>query len=109
MKESSATQNSTGRPISSGQVMRAFATRAPIAPGKATRSITSERTACMTSPGLASRGQRVEQSLHWWHSQTEGSAASASPRPHCACNIWRRGNGASAGASSHTAEQVAHW
>jgi len=66
-----------------------------------------ERMACRGSPGLASRGQRAVQSLHWWQSQMDGSAASRSTRPHCAQRIWRRGKTVSGVARSQTAEQVA--
>ena len=52
---------------------RALPTRRADGAGKARRSITSERDrAAGRRPACASRGQRVEQSLHWWHSQTRG-------------------------------------
>ena len=65
--------------------------------------------AASTSPGRAPRGHFVEQSLHWWHSQTSGSATSRSFRPHWAQIISLRGKGFRPSDSSQTTEQVAHW
>ena len=61
------------------------------------------------SLGRASRGHRVLQSVHSWHSQIAGSLSRRSLRPHWAQSICRRGKIELAVERSHTLEQVAHW
>ena len=66
------------------------------------------RRTFITSPGLAPRGQWVEQSLQWMHSQLSRPATSLSFIPNWACTISLRGNGEPAGVMGHTTVQVEH-